>query len=204
MRAVIHIRRLSLSVTLALAGVCGTAAAQQPSPSVKMQPIGYKDPQLATLLGVLITGGGQLYTGRTGKGALLLVGSIASVAVALHGAQSTCGVGASCGSSGAETAGIVAAVALWGYGWATAAHDADLHNEQLLNEGSVTADIGINACDANDIVRRDGADLRVTVYQDIRGFGGCREAKRCTLRDAALQMTNADAVRACWAEAKRD
>src|SRR4051812_5110845 len=110
--------------------------AQQPSAAVKMQPIGYKDPELATILGVVLPGGGQFYAGRTGKGALLLAGSVGSALVAVNTSHNTCDFGTSwtaCGSAGAEAVAMFAAVGFWAYGWLTAGRDARLHNEERLN-----------------------------------------------------------------------
>jgi hypothetical protein len=42
---------------------------------------GYKDGGTATILSLLITGGGQFCAGETGAGALYLVGSIAAVGI---------------------------------------------------------------------------------------------------------------------------
>lgn len=129
-------RRSVIAIAAAAVTLSASVRAQQPSPALKPQPIGYKDPQLATLLGILVPGGGQLYADRVGKGIVLLGGSAAAIAIAVHGATSTCGVQSSCGSSSATTGGVLAAVLLWGYGWATAARDARLHNEDLLSGGS--------------------------------------------------------------------
>lgn len=62
---------------------------------------GYKDPTTATLIGLVITGGGQFYAGETGKGFLLLGGSLAAV---LAGSALS-GVKCSSGSSGLFTGG---------------------------------------------------------------------------------------------------
>lgn len=42
---------------------------------------GYKDPSTATLISLLITGGGHIYAGEGGTGAVLLLGTIAAVGV---------------------------------------------------------------------------------------------------------------------------
>jgi hypothetical protein len=41
--------------------------------------LGRKDPTTATVVSLLVTGGGHIYAGETGKGLLLLTGSIGSV-----------------------------------------------------------------------------------------------------------------------------
>ncbi|MEO7086268.1 MAG: hypothetical protein ABI442_11195 [Gemmatimonadaceae bacterium] len=47
--------------------------------------VGYKDLQLATVLGLLLPGGGQIYDGRTAKGGILLTLSIAPPLIGVLG-----------------------------------------------------------------------------------------------------------------------
>ena len=51
-----------------------------PAPQDDNKP-GKKDTGTATLISVLITGGGQIYTGETNRGLLLLGGGLGSVVV---------------------------------------------------------------------------------------------------------------------------
>ncbi|HEY2378087.1 MAG TPA: hypothetical protein VGH98_19080 [Gemmatimonadaceae bacterium] len=115
-----------------------SAQEQQPVP-VKTQPARsrsapYKDPELATVVGVLVPGGGQLYAGRYGKGLGLFAASAVGVALALDSRHSNrCSVGISCSSDALKAGGIVIAALGWGFGWATAARDARKQNSQMLN-----------------------------------------------------------------------
>jgi hypothetical protein len=60
--------RLMLALALAALTAAATpAAAQRATP-----PVGFKDPGTATLIGVLVPGGGQIYAGETKKGLTLL------------------------------------------------------------------------------------------------------------------------------------
>src|ERR1043166_9065816 len=57
-------------------------APQQPGPPL----IGYKDPELATVLGLIVPGGGQMYAGRTTKGAILFSVGVAAPIMGILGA----------------------------------------------------------------------------------------------------------------------
>ncbi|HKW45817.1 MAG TPA: hypothetical protein VJN70_00170 [Gemmatimonadaceae bacterium] len=133
-----RIRDLSLFVWLiACAALSGVVGAQQPTvATARVKTLPVKDPQLATILGVIIPGGGQLYTARYGKGLALLLGSAAGVAIAVDANHSRCTVGKTCNRGAVEAVGIGSAAVLWAFGWATAAHDARLFNTQRLNRTS--------------------------------------------------------------------
>ena len=60
-------------------------------PEIQAGTPGYKDGGTATLLSLLITGGGQFYAGETGKGAFFLVGAIAAVGIGAGLSSSECG-----------------------------------------------------------------------------------------------------------------
>jgi len=137
MTAGVNVRRfLSIVALAACAAVSGRAHAQQPS-LAKSQPTPYKDPALATVIGVLVPGGGQLYAERYGKGLGLLAGTAAAVGIAVDANHaSKCNFGQSCSVSGIQTTAIIVAVVVWGYGWATAGRDARLRNTQMLNHGT--------------------------------------------------------------------
>ena len=57
--------RLSLIIAAAAVLCVRPAAAQQQAP-------GYKDPGIATIISVVVPGGGQMYAGETKRGAMLL------------------------------------------------------------------------------------------------------------------------------------
>lgn len=128
------IRKYSLIVVVAVcAAVPGTAGAQQPVAGARVKTLPVKDPRLATVIGVLVPGGGQLYASRYGKGLTLLLGSAAGIGLAVDANQSHCEANKTCSRSSVEALGIGTAVVLWAYGWATAATDARLFNTQRLN-----------------------------------------------------------------------
>ena len=126
------IRKFLSIVALAVcAAPPGVARAQ----SARAQPhsVPYKNPTTATIIGVLVPGGGQLYAERYGKGGALLGGAAVAVGIAIDASHRKCADGKTCGIPPAQTGGIIVAALLWGYGWATAAHDARLFNAQRLN-----------------------------------------------------------------------
>jgi hypothetical protein len=125
------VRRFLLASALALcAAPFGWARAQQPD--AKARAFVHRDPQLATILGVLIPGGGQFYAGRWGKGLALFGGAAVGVGLAIDANQNACPHGGTCGYDAVKAGGIIAAAALWGVGWWTAAADARLYNTQML------------------------------------------------------------------------
>ena len=133
MSAVSSIRTLSLLIVLVASAVPpASARAQEPTTVAKTKTLPVKDPQLATIVGVIIPGGGQLYSSRYGKGLILLLGSAAGVGIAVD-ANHSCTGGRTCNRASVEALGIGGAVILWAYGWATAATDARLFNTQRLN-----------------------------------------------------------------------
>ena len=79
----------ALLVTLLAAMTSSVCLAQ-----VQPHPMPYKDPGTATLISVLITGGGHIYAGETGKGAALLGIGIGAPIIGLVASSST--VSASC------------------------------------------------------------------------------------------------------------
>lgn len=62
-----HFKRLTFIAAAAVLLCARPAAAQQ-----QMHPVGYKDPTMATIMSVIIPGGGHLYSGETRKGAMIL------------------------------------------------------------------------------------------------------------------------------------
>ena len=145
MSARVFVRKFSSVVALAACAVAlGQALGQQPVPPLSTAPARsrttpYKDPDLATALGVLIPGGGQLYAGRYGKGLAVLGGTAAGIGIAIDANQSSrCDGGGPCNVHGVQTVAIVGAVAVWGYGWLTAGSDARRKNAEMLNGTSLT------------------------------------------------------------------
>lgn len=150
MSAGVPIRHFSLLVGLVACALSSASArAQQPTTVARTQTLPVKDPQLATVIGVLVPGGGQLYTSRYGKGLALLLGSASGVGIAVDVSRSRCTVANTCNRTAVEAAAIASAVVLWGYGWATAGNDARLFNTQRLNRTSF----------APFLDRRDGRTL---------------------------------------------
>ncbi|CAA9329112.1 MAG: hypothetical protein AVDCRST_MAG68-2397 [uncultured Gemmatimonadetes bacterium] len=69
---------------------CVVSAA--PAAAQREARIGYKDPGTATLVSLAIPGGGQLYSGETGRGAALLGVSLGGVALGVSATVSSAGV----------------------------------------------------------------------------------------------------------------
>ena len=65
MKSIFH-PRMSLIAVAAVLFCTSPAIAQQ------QQPVGYKDPGIATIISVVVPGGGQMYAGETKRGAMLL------------------------------------------------------------------------------------------------------------------------------------
>jgi TM2 domain-containing membrane protein YozV len=76
--------------------------------------VGYRDPNLALLFGLLLTGGGHMYSGEVGKGVGILLGTATLVGVAV----SFCNYN-SCEETYAAAA-LVGALGLIVYGWVDA------------------------------------------------------------------------------------
>jgi hypothetical protein len=131
MSAAIPARKLLLVAVIALSALPpGPARAQQPD--AKSRAFSHRDPQLATVLGVLVPGGGQIYATRYGKGLVLLGGAAVGVGLAIDANQNACPHGGTCGYDVVKAGGIIGAAILWGIGWWTAAADARLYNTQQL------------------------------------------------------------------------
>lgn len=105
----------------ALLVVVGQASAQE------VQPIGSKSPGTATVISVIVPGGGQMYAEELGLG-LTILGI--STAAPLAGALT--------GSSGGVLAGLAVSVAAWVYGIVDAPRAARRHNAALSAVGSPT------------------------------------------------------------------
>lgn len=125
------VRKLLLIAVVAVAvAPLGQARAQQPD--AKSHTFPHRDPQVATILGVLVPGGGQIYATRYGKGLVLLGGAAVGIGLAIDANQNACPHGGTCGYDAVKAGGIIGAAILWGIGWWTAAADARLYNTQML------------------------------------------------------------------------
>lgn len=130
MLAALYIRRLSSALALAAsAGVSSTMLAQQQPVAATSRRLPHKDPNRAAVIGVLIPGGGQFYAERFGKAAAVFGVTALSAGIAIDAGRN--------GNSTTETMAIVAGGLTWVYGWMTAAHDARLFNDQMLNSTSM-------------------------------------------------------------------
>lgn len=103
----------------------------QPQQSVQSFP---KDPGTATLISVLITGGGQMYSGEVGRGlAMLGIGTGAIIVGAVASSGPSCnydGFDASCtdGNSAPLVVGALVAVGTWVYSIVDAGNSARRYN----------------------------------------------------------------------------
>jgi hypothetical protein len=127
-------RNLVLSAALSVLAAAAPAAAQQPHVQ------NFKDPGTATVLSVVVPGGGQFYSGETGKGAAIL-------GVGMGGLVLGVGLsGVSCSDSSCSThtapllLGSLAYLGAWIYGIADAGHSAErmntLHGIARLTRGA--------------------------------------------------------------------
>jgi hypothetical protein len=81
-------KKLLAFLTVAIAFASAPATAQQ------AQAPGYRDPGTSTLLSLAVPGGGQLYSGETGRGLALLGGGLGGLI--LGTAMTTNSIGGSC------------------------------------------------------------------------------------------------------------
>jgi hypothetical protein len=130
MSAACRIRTFSSALALLASGTAISAGIAQ-QPPAKSRSVPHKDPELATILGIVIPGGGQFYADRYGKGLIVLGGTAAGTAIAIDAAHNQCN-GHSCSNSGLQAVGIVGAALAWGYGWVTASRDVRRRNDQML------------------------------------------------------------------------
>ena len=111
--------------------VSRSTAAEEPrrvSPSASQPDYGiggpgYKSPGTATLISVLIPGGGQIWTGETGRGVMLLLAGPGALIVG-------CGL---LQSSGLCVGALLVDLAAWGFGIADAASSARRMNAKNRN-----------------------------------------------------------------------
>ena len=142
-------------LTVSSAGAQRDRPLRAPDPD----PAGYKDPQLATVLGLLVPGGGQIYARRSVKGGVLLT---LAIAAPIAGALTAAAMHDRCGEDryrfgvpvpvqtagqfdqpfrlarggcrdhnwAPVAAGFGVSVVSWAFGWATAANDARHANRE--------------------------------------------------------------------------
>lgn len=129
----LRIRKFSSAIGLAACAAAAYSVGAQETVRATSRPLPHKDPEVATIVGVLVPGGGQFYATRYGKAAGVFLGTAAAVAIAVDAANNDCSGGGPCHQHSIETIGVVTAALIWGYGWATAANDARMYNTQRLN-----------------------------------------------------------------------
>lgn len=126
------------------AGGSGVPAAEAPPvgapaqaaaavPRTSLPPGAYKDPTTATLFSLLLTGGGQFYSGETGKGVVFLAGWITGTALVLGAAESCANdyYASDCSrQSGMAAAGLAIGLGSWVVSLVDAHNAAHRHNRR--------------------------------------------------------------------------
>jgi len=116
-------------MTVVVASLVLSSASLAAQDSTTAQRPVYKDPQLATVWGLVVPGGGQMYAGRGVKGAQIFAGSAGALTVGYLMSSRSCtwiGDSDSCTADRRQSfviAGTIGAL-LWIYGLTTAADDA--------------------------------------------------------------------------------
>lgn len=105
---------------LLLLGVGALLMAGRQAGAQQTQPAGYKDPGTATVISVIVPGGGQMYADELGRG-LTMLGISFGAPIA----------GALTGSSGGVIAGLAVSLATWVYGIVDAPRAARRYNAAL-------------------------------------------------------------------------
>lgn len=123
-------RILAIALAVGIGGLpnVSTAQAQQ---GVAMPPAEYKDPGTATIIGVLVTGGGQMYAGETSKGLkLLAIGAGSMIAGEVLTISSCSSLNTTC-SAGPIAVGALVYLGTWAYGLMDAGDAARRHNSAV-------------------------------------------------------------------------
>lgn len=149
-----------LSLFCACMLVAAPAHAQQATP-----PIGYKDPGTATLMSVVVPGGGQLYSGDTRKGLTLLGVGLGGLTIGTM--MSFSSMGLSCGDTSCESEGsalpavlgYVAYLGSWVYGIMDASDSAHRMNAQR----GLARVIPVNVAPVVALDRSGGTQVGLTV-----------------------------------------
>ncbi|MCU1291633.1 MAG: hypothetical protein JWP08_483 [Bryobacterales bacterium] len=122
-------------IALTASFLLGSQVAQSQQSNSSMNMLGYKDPGTSTLIGVLVTGGGQFYSGETTKGATLLGIGLGSLVLGAAASGTSCGTYASYSSCSTNTTplliGTLAYIGTWVYGIMDAGNAARRHNTSL-------------------------------------------------------------------------
>lgn len=90
----------------------------------------YRDPTIALVIGLLVPGGGQFYTGETGRGALYLGISVGAPLLGEMVSASTCNDYVGTCSLTPMYLGVAAALASWIYGAVKAQSSAEAMNQR--------------------------------------------------------------------------
>lgn len=117
------VRNTFALAALALMFTASSSVAQATDPS-SVGRASFKEPGTATLIGVLVPGGGQLYAGKITKGLTLLAVGYGSIIAGTVAAVETCDIDGCSRSLGLLYAGYAGYLASWIYGFATAGRDA--------------------------------------------------------------------------------
>lgn len=132
-------------VPAAASGTTAPAQSAAAYPGAPFPPGSYKDPTTATLFSLLVTGGGQFYSGETGRGLLYLAGGVTGAALVLGAAESCASdyYGTGCSSqSGTAVAGLVLALGSWTVSLIDAHNAAHRHNRRTGTEPAAPARVG--------------------------------------------------------------
>jgi hypothetical protein len=121
-------RTLVFSLAAALLLVSQTAQGQQNNSAAML---GYKDPGTSTLIGVLITGGGQFYSGETTKGATLLGIGLGSLVIGAAASGVSCSEYSCSTNTAPLLLGYAGYLGTWLYGLMDAGDAARRHNAAL-------------------------------------------------------------------------
>ncbi|CAN5456952.1 hypothetical protein BH09GEM1_BH09GEM1_47450 [soil metagenome] len=120
--------RLRTTVLALVLTVAPTLTRAQTQQGAAMPVAEYKDPGTATLLGVLVTGGGQMYSGETSRGlTLLAIGGGSLIAGEVLSVSSCTTVSGSC-SLAPIAVGTLVYLGTWAYGLMDAGDAARRHN----------------------------------------------------------------------------
>lgn len=107
------------------------------TPAAAQHPAGYKDPGIATIVSVLLPGGGQMYAGETTRGAMLLGIGMGGLIV---------GSAASTTSTAPILAGSLLYLGTWIYGIMDASDSANRMNAKrglAIGEVQVQPTVGV-------------------------------------------------------------
>lgn len=119
-------------------------------------PFQYKDGTTATVLSVLLTGGGQMYSGEVGRGVGMLLTGVGSIVVGY--AASGCDA-YGCNDTGPLAAGYAGALAIWIYSMVDA-HSAAARHNALAPRTAIESRVSPIIVSGADGTTRVGFNLR--------------------------------------------